>query len=280
MKRSTTDRTREHLTQEEGETHVTTTTITTIDPADRTVDFRILHEDLETLRELLRDPIRLCDLDEVKAPAGGALEFSITTPDGDRAVSTLQGAILHRQTHRVRWPETRRRGERPLCKSPDGILGVGDPGGRCGVCPKRLFHDQQKPECQERLYVFFLAPGDFLPSVINLARGSFPPILAYLNGLKKGGLLPSSVVTEFFLVRETNRQGDVYSQVRARRVGMLTPKQKVAMRERLGLFTFAADASDESTSTVHGDEFATAPDLDAPPDDDEAPPPTDEDLPF
>jgi hypothetical protein len=235
-----------------------------------TVDLAILQAELPALEELVRDvggSIRLRDLVIIKVPTGGVTEFDISGADGEaQTTPTLTGVIIHTQLHRVFWgpDEDREPGQPPACKSPDAITGIGTPGGACCRCP------QQFKGCYRRMYILFLAPGDFLPKMIDAPPSSRLQVEDYTTRLRTKGIVRSGVLTEFGLEKAVNPQRNVYSRLTLKSVGFLTPTQRAELRQRLALFTFTAEEASPTTAeaTAASTEVPPPTDADAPPETD------------
>lgn len=95
------------------------------------------------------DGIQL-NFQQVKVPAGGALQYEIPTEDPDNPDYSryLEGVILYHHPSNAYWPETEG-GEDdenapPQCQALDGKLGHGSPGGLCASCGYNKFGTRGK----------------------------------------------------------------------------------------------------------------------------------------
>ena len=96
-----------------------------------------LAEYVQTLRTNagvdLLDNLPRCTL-----PPHGVKEWSIEASEGSRVQETIRGIIVKVLTPRAMWsasPGDDDEKPHPVCSSPDGIRGAGDPGGDCLSCP-------------------------------------------------------------------------------------------------------------------------------------------------
>ncbi len=142
-------------------------------------------------------------LDRINVPAGGGLSWEI--PNAGDSISTreLTGIILHRQLTRLYFPNPYGGGkkEAPTCKSEDGIIGVGTPGGTCGDCPLGQFTGDKRPACQEKELVYLLLPERLLPAVLVLPATSLKGIRDYSMSLLQVAKPLYGVETKFTLTR-------------------------------------------------------------------------------
>lgn len=118
----------------------------------------------------------LLDLPRIKVASGGALSFIVETPGGEEMVRKVEGVINSYRTARVYW-KSRAGGKKPPdCTSTDGLVGIGDPGGRCADCPYHRFGSGFKQDgtpgagqaCKEIRQVMILMKGEMLPHLLNI----------------------------------------------------------------------------------------------------------------
>lgn len=79
---------------------------------------------------------------------GKAGEFYDQTV-GESLGNELEVVLISFTKPRVRWAGEFQRGSKPLCRSFDGIVGTGVPGGSCAKCPLREWNGNEKPECSQ-----------------------------------------------------------------------------------------------------------------------------------
>ena len=125
---------------------------------------------------------------QVKVPAGGALQYEIPTenPDVPDYKQYLEGVIVFHHPANAYWPET---GEDesdentpPQCQSMDGKLGHGNPGGLCASCVYNKFGSRGKAKaCKNMRMVYLLRSGEFMPLQISLPPTSLRPFNDFVN---------------------------------------------------------------------------------------------------
>lgn len=143
-------------------------------------------------------------LDHVTVPAGGGLSWEIPTPGKPILTQELTGIVLHRQSTRLYFPNPFGGGkkEAPTCKSDDGLIGIGQPGGNCQDCPLGQFTDSGRPKCQEKEHVYLLLPDRLLPIVLVLPATSLKGIRDYSMSLLQVAKPLYGVETTFSLTRK------------------------------------------------------------------------------
>ena len=123
----------------------------------------IVGDENKTYYEQCRDSfpfisIRQKDLKDHKGgiifPAGGFkyqnVDFDVPDADGSKGVVV---SILADQDSRVLFQNLT--DERPTCKSVNGIIGTGNPGGQCLGCPLSAFSPEGKsPKCKQQINLF------------------------------------------------------------------------------------------------------------------------------
>jgi hypothetical protein len=177
------------------------------------------------LTALLRDNLGMqqlnpFELDRVKVPAGGGLAWEVPTLDGAKSVQELEGIILHFRDPRAYWHEKFEGGNQPPdCKSDNGIVGVGSPGGDCLQCPLAKFgsalDDKGQPSdgqaCQQKRVMLFLRQDSLLPMLVALPATSMKAAKQYFLRLTENGLHFRDVVTKIGLQKTKNKKGIAYS---------------------------------------------------------------------
>ncbi|HUW35669.1 MAG TPA: hypothetical protein VM223_28995 [Planctomycetota bacterium] len=131
---------------------------------------------------------------------------------GGKIVAGFNAVMLYTGPKNVRWDPSKGLGEAPpLCTSPDGRTGFGDPGGDCKTCPfakwGTLKADSNVKGCQFRRLCILLAEGVPLPILYSASPTSAPRILNYMATvvLYQNGPVPKvppryfQVVTHFGL---------------------------------------------------------------------------------
>lgn len=118
-------------------------------------------------------------------PAGGFKyqNVDMEVPDAD-GVTGLAVSIIADQASRVYWRNLT--DDRPSCKSIDGKVGAGDPGGKCEVCPLAQWGaDGKAPECSAQMNLFCFDHSIGGTYVVSLGRSALKPYNTYKNILKR-----------------------------------------------------------------------------------------------
>ena len=210
----------------------------------KTIDmsgYLALQQTKQELAEIITDNlgvggISAFDLDRVKVPTGGALQWAVPSLDGVDTVKALEGVIVLWTQPRARWESSLENGGRkpPVCTSEDGIVGVGNPGGSCASCRYNQFGTAAKgggKACKERRMLFMLNPDSLLPMVVQIPATSIKPIRQYLMRLASAGLPYYAVVTKLALVSTRNAGGIDFGIVTPERVGTLNPEDKARLKD-------------------------------------------------
>jgi len=124
-----------------------------------------------TQEELARDMDGLqLGFQRVKIPGGGSTQFELPgeDPDNPEEVKYLEGVIVDSHNANTRWPEDSEYDDNtpPVCQSPDGKLGYGDPGGICASCPHNQFGTGPKgrsKSCKNMRMIYLLRDGEYMP---------------------------------------------------------------------------------------------------------------------
>jgi len=180
-----------------------------------------LIERREELKQLLvsnlgNDQIRAFDLDRVRVPSGGGKSWMMPTLEGEKAIPEINGIVLHWKPKRAYWSQEITQGETaPECKSEDGVLGFGTPGGQCNECPYSKWGSGKNggQRCKLMRFLFMVTPQDLLPFIVIIPPTSVDPIRKYFMRLISKGLRYYSVETKLRLVEYKNAQGIKYSRV-------------------------------------------------------------------
>ena len=161
------------------------------------------------------DGIQL-NFQQVKVPAGGALQYEIPTEDPDNPDYNryLEGVILYHHPSNAFWPEAED-GENdenapPQCQALEGKLGRGSPGGLCASCGYNRFGTRGKGKaCKNMHMVYLLRSGEFMPLQISLPPTSIKPFNEFVSRaflLRRRGLC--SAVVQLGLKKMNNGKDD------------------------------------------------------------------------
>ncbi len=171
----------------------------------------------EMIGEYLDDGLQDGDLEVVKVPTGGGLQWELPGAEGGEMESTFDGVIVGVQVVRSYWPgEFSGENNPPQCSSRDGKHGVGNPGGECEICPLNEWGSGKNgvgTACRERKRIYILRPNSYLPLVLSLPVTSIKHVRKYQIRLLNQRLPLHGVVTRFGLERTKSATGISYSEV-------------------------------------------------------------------
>lgn len=214
---------------------------------------------LEALRENLQGAtIRPHELPRIRIPGAGGPAWIADDENGEpTALTKFQGIVLAIRDVRVYWKlgfDAGQAGKSPDCKSDDGIVGIGAPGGECSRCPLAQFGTGKEgvgQACRASKLLFVLRPGDLLPIVVPLPPGSHQPLKGYLVRLLNKGIPYFAAVTEFSLSKETSKGGIAYSALSPRIVSKLSDSERDAIKRlREGFAPLFESAKAETRDAV------------------------------
>jgi hypothetical protein len=175
------------------------------------------------------------DFDRVKIPAGGGLTFEVPgdDPDNPDTVRELVGVIIDHHLTRTYWENQEYTGEsrQPDCTSPDGKIGIGEPGGDCRTCPMNQWGSAavgRGKACRAQRVIYFLREGTGLPIILTLPPTSLRNFDNFLSKRIVGqGRRTYGVVTKITLKKTTTKNNITYSQAQFSVDRDLTPPEKV-----------------------------------------------------
>lgn len=208
------------------------------------------------------------DLPRVKVPSGGGSVWEIPTLTGIEPEKVLSGIVVHFKLTRAYWSPEADTGTPPTCRSNDGIVGIGEPGGHCKTCPLAEFgtavDDSGQPApgqaCNAKEIWFMLRPGGFLPIVVALPATSLKAAKAYRVGtLGSAGMRLPSVVTDIGLVADKNAKGDNYSKAVPTVGGVLTPEEAQRAQEYARALRPIFDAAAQAMAAERNGDTPAAP---------------------
>lgn len=180
-------------------------------------DFAVMKHSIEDLQMIIKANVGDAelgpgDLDRVKVPAGGGVVWEVPSASGDLAVKALDGVICAWELPRSYWKESfdsTGGGTPPDCSSPDGILGVGDPGGACTDCPLAQFESAIKSDgtpgkgqaCQQKRMMAIVLQDSLIPVILSAPATSLANMRRYFLRLAGAAVPYYGVLTRFTLVK-------------------------------------------------------------------------------
>lgn len=118
------------------------------------------------------------DLDRVQIPAAGGTMWMLPTLEGPKGVASFEGIIIDSRFNRAYWEKALEDsgGAEPDCKSDDGKMGSGVPGGSCADCPHAQWGSDPKgtggQACKLKQSLLIVPAGSVLPILLDLPPSS------------------------------------------------------------------------------------------------------------
>ena len=146
----------------------------------------------------------------------GARSFAVpTNSETETVVETFDGVIAHHhplnEFHTDAFQFLKKP---PVCVSYDGINAVGNPGGKCDLCPHKAGKHGSNGTCKAKRRLFVLLENAVFPYEMIVPANSMRNYVKYVRHLLCRGLTPGRVVTRFSVERRMNREsGKSYSQI-------------------------------------------------------------------
>ena len=180
------------------------------------------------------EAVGINDFTRIRMPAGGGIAWEVPTLDGETDIQkVMRGVIVYQRTPRTYWATSfeESTGGPPECRSNDGVIGIGDPGGDCSTCPLAQYGSGRgnTQACSQQRQIFLLREdGGAFPVILTLPPTSLKNARGYLVGLAERGKKHRHVLTEIGLEKATNGDGIGYSRATFRYAGDLSPDAKAA----------------------------------------------------
>lgn len=182
--------------------------------------------------EIYPNGIPASSLEKLRMNGTNATEWEIETSTGIEKVTSVTGILLCRMEGipvRARYTKKYDPKEvrQPDCKSLDGVVGIGDPGGYCSKCE----HTKMGSDCLPKKSWYFIHGGNFLMSFLSVPLTSQKYFAKYIDILAREKRLPWQVLTE---ITYTNRPNDRCSSMSFLNVGLLSPEDRVRVESLRG----------------------------------------------
>ena len=160
------------------------------------------------------DEINQGDLERIKIPSGGSIFWEMPTLSGPESVKEFEGIIVAWKRSRSYWKDKYLGGgEKPDCRSTDGITGIGNPGGECDRCQLARWQNDEAPDCTDQRILFILKADSILPIVFVLPPTSIPVMRKYMLKLTSRKIPHFAVITQFKLEKMNNPNGQPYARI-------------------------------------------------------------------
>lgn len=176
-------------------------------------------EVVDLVRGAIASGVTSFDFDRVKVPAGGGVTWEVPSLDGEESTKELTGVIVGYATKKAYWRESMEEsggGSPPSCKSEDGLIGTGDPGGACAKCPFNLFGSSERGEgkaCKDMLHILLIREGSILPVLLAVPPTSIRPIRSFVLRAAGQGLARHGIEVTFSLEKAKASGGQTYSRI-------------------------------------------------------------------
>ncbi|MBQ1792051.1 MAG: hypothetical protein II008_17885 [Oscillospiraceae bacterium] len=153
---------------------------------------------------------------------GGAGVFKVLEPGAEETTNGVQeitGVIVASHLVNVRWGHdygTRQQGERPICRSMDGLSGVDQETGEthsCAACPYNQFGENgERKACGNKRQLYIMREGDLLPVLFALPPSALKAFDNYRVQASLTLRTPmSALVTRITLKNKVSNGGSEYS---------------------------------------------------------------------
>lgn len=151
------------------------------------------------------------DLPRIVVPAGGGTAWEIQGPDGIEHKTNFDAIILYQHDARKFWAQPFGMGEKsaPNCESPDGVVGLGNPGGNCAKCEfNRRPANGRDMVCKPGKMLYLLLPEQVIPTLMWLPLMSLGNLRDYFKQqIAPYARTPYDVVTTIGLEKRPSRGG-------------------------------------------------------------------------
>ena len=198
-----------------------------------------INELLDVLRDNIGEAgIQTLDLPRIKVPSGGSLLWPIQDPDGHSSAKVIEAIILAWRDGRLYWKQAMNASGGkipPDCVSRDAIVGVGDPGGDCHLCPFARFGSSAKGSgskaqaCKSIKQLLLVRENELLPSLLAVPPSSLKPVSQYFIALLSRGLPHWAVTTRISLEKATNDAGIAYGRMVFTAGRVLNPQDRATL---------------------------------------------------
>jgi len=166
-------------------------------------------------------------VDRLKVPTGGGNLWTVPGLEGETNEKEIDGITIFWKEPRAYWEQSfdsSGGGTPPDCSAADGTVGVGKPGGQCGVCPLAQFgthHKGRGQACKQMRVLFMVRPQDFLPIAVSCPPTSLDNMQKFFLRLASRGIQFNHIITRLSLGQDKNKDGIKYSAIVPSMVRML-----------------------------------------------------------
>lgn len=226
-------------------------------------------QDIENVMQDLGDILSRRIFGVITIAGGGAGVFKVLEPGAEETtngVQAIEGVILASHPMNVRWGHdygTRQQGERPACRSMDGVTGTDLDTGEvhaCKDCPFNQFgEDGSRKACGNKRQLYIMREGDLLPMLFALPPSALKAFDNYRVLASLTLRTPmSALVTRITLKNKTSVNGSEYSSPVFLAVGKLPVEEGKRMEAFARQIMDAAQRAGISADEVSDDGAAPA----------------------
>jgi len=183
---------------------------------------------LATLDKISNSKFHISELPRLKMPSKDENLFTIQKSGFKKKVECIEGIVVAQNDIRFYWKKEKDNSSHsPVCFSNNCISGLGTPGGDCATCSLAQFDPGNvSSSCQQRKAVLILRREDILPLALIAPPKSAKALSSYFLSLASNRIRPCFAVTNFFLSRERNRAGKLFSKINAQIKRVLSEEEK------------------------------------------------------
>lgn len=191
-------------------------------------EYRALAKPAHEIKAIIKKAVgtaglRAFDLDRIKVPSGESNQWMVPSLKGNQPAPYVDAIIMAMRDVRAYWPEPFGGGAAvpPTCSSSDAVMGIGQPGGPCRLCPLAVFGTATKPNgkaakgqaCKQGKLMLLLRPQDLIPIMLVIPPGSLKDTNKFLLRFTQSEYSPQHVVMRFGLKGTKNSDNVPYNQV-------------------------------------------------------------------
>lgn len=167
------------------------------------------------------NPLR--DMTPITIPGAGATTWVYTALGKTVETKELSGILVLHHVARSYWEDDvddegggndAGGGKPPDCFSPDGINGIGYPGGACNTCVKAEYGSDRRKRgqaCKQMLWLYLMTAERVLPRLIPIPPTGINPARDYIMELAANGYALTDVLTGITLETKQNPEKKKYS---------------------------------------------------------------------
>lgn len=188
------------------------------------------------------------DLDVITFPTGGMTRWQIPMLGEEEIKEVIDCVVVHHHTARAYWEDSLEDGgggNPPDCRSPDGKVGIGNPGGKCPKCPMQEWGpDDEPPECRVMKLIYLMEVNDEtgevednIPMILRVPRTSVQEWRNFLLRAARKNIPFYGMVIRFGLEKDQNQDGIEYARLSCNALDVLDEEDRAAAKQRYEMFS-------------------------------------------